>query len=113
MKCLYCGLGELDVCSPMVVGQSRAEHEAAVAACAKTPIADGVFPDKPRGTAVTFLIEGVEASSAQLDFPFLPAVESEAGLKLASTAKAMREALPVVHELCALQLFQARVNRTR
>ena len=53
-KCVYCGLGELEMCSPLVVGQSRAEHEAVLKLAAQKPTANGVFPDAT-GTTVLFL----------------------------------------------------------
>lgn len=55
-KCAYCGQGELDLCSPFVVGQCRTEHEAQLSLC-KPTTADRFFPDKT-GTAVKFCIYG-------------------------------------------------------
>jgi hypothetical protein len=55
-KCTYCGMGELQLCSPLVVAQSRAEHEACVAlAAAPYPTADGFYGDGVTGTAVHFM----------------------------------------------------------
>ena len=31
--CAYCGMDEIDLCSPFVVGQCRSEHEAHIALC--------------------------------------------------------------------------------
>ena len=55
-KCAYCRQSELDVCSPLVVGQCRTEHEAHIALC-KPPTADFFYPDKV-GTSVRFSIHG-------------------------------------------------------
>ena len=44
-KCSYCGLGELSVCSPLVVGQCRTEHEAHLSLC-KPTVADYFYPNK-------------------------------------------------------------------
>jgi hypothetical protein len=51
---VYCGLGELELCSPFVVGQSRAEHEAVLKLAGQKPTADGFFGDAT-GTKVVFL----------------------------------------------------------
>jgi hypothetical protein len=49
-------MGELQLCSPLVVAQSRAEHEACVAlAAAPYPTADGFYGDSVTGTAVHFM----------------------------------------------------------
>jgi hypothetical protein len=53
-KCVYCGLGELELCSPFVVGQSRAEHEAVLQLAQQKPTADGFYPGAT-GTTVVFL----------------------------------------------------------
>jgi hypothetical protein len=55
-KCAYCGQSELDVCSPLVVGQYRAEHESHLFLCRPTT-ADNFYADKT-ATAVKFCIYG-------------------------------------------------------
>jgi hypothetical protein len=52
---VYCGLGELELCSPFVVGQSRAEHEAVLKLAAQKPTADNFFDNHTTGTKVVFL----------------------------------------------------------
>lgn len=64
-KCVYCGLGELELCSPFVVGQSRAEHEAVLQLAQQKATADNFFPGVT-GTTVVFLNE------VRLRFVFLP-----------------------------------------
>ena len=51
---MYCGLGERELCSPFVVGQSRAEHEAVLELCAHKAVADDFYPGT-QGTSVLFL----------------------------------------------------------
>ena len=55
-KCAYCGQSELDMCSPLVVGQYRAEHESHLFLCRPTT-ADNFYADKT-ATAVKFCIYG-------------------------------------------------------
>lgn len=113
LKCRYCGMGELEVCSPLVFTQSRAEHDAAVDAAKVTSVlANGVIGAQIE-TTVRFLLDGAEMPAGGLGFPFLPAVDSPQGAKLNAAALSNRDSLVVAHEICALQMFQARVNRAR
>lgn len=53
---MYCGLGELELCSPFVVGQSRAEHEAVLQLAQQKATADDFYPGAT-GTTALFLNE--------------------------------------------------------
>ena len=113
-KCSYCSLGELDVCSPFVVGQCRTEHEAHLSLCRPT-LADNFYPDKT-GTTVRFSIHGELMSLPTLGTPYFPLVESEHGQKLlqeASEESEGRRQAMIVHQTCALSIFQARMDRDR
>jgi hypothetical protein len=83
--CAYCGMTELAVCSPLVVGQSRAEHDAAVAA--SKPATAPVFEGK-KDAVVRFLVNNVVYSPPALDVPYLPAAASEKGRWLLASAAA-------------------------
>lgn len=50
-------MGELELCSPFVVGQSRAEHDAVLQLAGQKPIADGFLGNTITGTTVHFLIQ--------------------------------------------------------
>lgn len=54
-KCTYCGMGELELCSPFVVGQSRAEHDAVLQLAAQKATADNFLGSDVTGTTVHFL----------------------------------------------------------
>ena len=103
-KCAYCGLGELDVCSPFVVGQCRTEHEAHLALCRPT-VADHFYPDKTN-TAVKFSIHGELSLPPPLGMPYFPLFESENGQKLllqASNESEEKRQSMIVHQVRALR----------
>ena len=113
-KCTYCGLGELDICSPLVVGQCRSEHEAHLSLC-KPTVADYFFPDKV-STTVRFSIHGEIITPPPLGMPYFPLLESANGQRLleqaAEESEERRQAM-IVHQVCALQIFSARMDRER
>ena len=117
--CAYCGMTEMAVCSPLVVGQTRAEHDAALAASklATAPMFEG-----KKDAVVRFFVNNEVYSPPAMDVPYLPAAAGEKGRWLLASAAAavgglgteegtmMVQAL-VVHQVCALQMFQARMDR--
>jgi hypothetical protein len=80
LSCAYCGASELDICSPLVVGQSRVEHDASVAT-AKAATVDNFYPDK-RDTTVKFLMSEMVYTPPAMDVPYLPLVTSRDGRRM-------------------------------
>lgn len=81
--CAYCQLSELEVCSPFVIGQSREEHDAYIAM----------------------------QSTSNPDVPYFPLADgTDSGAKIINEYKNLGRKLVIVHELCALNMFQARIN---
>lgn len=124
VSCAYCGLTEVALCSPLVVGQSRTEHDAYVMSC-RPPAADGIIPGK-KDTKVTFIVDGVAVETPTLEVPYFPYIYSPHGRQLLEDAAAAaqdgtgddansqaKSPAPIVHEMCALQMFQARMDRER
>jgi ribosomal protein L40E len=112
LQCIYCGLNEKEVCSPMVLGQSRQEHDAWVNMCnQKLLIVDNYKGEK--NTMVNFLYAGKECYSPTLEPPQFPLHDSEEGKLLTRYYGLVNQKPIIAHELCCLQLFQARLNRSR
>lgn len=69
------------------------------------------------GTSVVFLNQMQQYRPPPVEFPFLPTVTSSAGqllLEAYQNADCAAVQGPVIaHQLCALQIFQARINRSR
>lgn len=74
MRCLYCNLGESDICSPMVIGQSRLEHNAHIDLNQPT-VADDIIKNK-KGTLIKFFIFGEVVDKPPLDVPYYPLVDT-------------------------------------
>lgn len=109
--CMYCGMMELDLCSPFVVGQSREEHEMYVKRF-QYPEASDVFASNSSCT-VKFFIDGFVQEPPKLIAPYFPLLSSDDGKKLAQEISATRKEPVEVHEICALNMFQARLDRAR
>jgi hypothetical protein len=62
-------------------------------------------------------LQGKKMAGPVLDFPFLPEVNSEKGQRMlqayAASASGGEVGGVVAHQLCALQIFQARATRSR
>jgi hypothetical protein len=111
-QCSYCGMTELEICSPFVIGQNRAEHDDWVAAITRVPIAANfLFPQS--NCNVNFLHGGNSLSLPKISCPSFPIENSEEGKKLLEMYEAVDRKPVIVHQLCALQMFQARSNRSR
>eukprot|EP01035_Chromulina_nebulosa_P019311 gene19311-25173_t len=111
MVCRYCGLSELDICSPLVIGQSREEHETHISS-SRPAIANDVLPNLPN-TSIKFSIDGVIQEPPAIAIPYLPLVNSPDGVKLVNLSQSLGCQPCIVHEHCALQMFQARLDRSR
>lgn len=100
------------------MGQSRAEHEACVSVTAQQLVAEGFYSDEgadaAKGpTAVCFSRNGTRLPPPKLQFPYLPSIYSSNGKKMIAACQQVGQDPLIVHEICALQMFQARANRTR
>ncbi len=104
-QCEYCGMNEQELCSPLVVGQSRAEHEAYLES--RKPAAVNGIIENHRGTTVKFSVRGRQINAPALTIPFLPILSSSTGEKLKTAMT------PVVHEICALNMFKARMDKEK
>eukprot|EP01041_Mallomonas_annulata_P004666 gene4666-9256_t len=125
--CEYCGLGKFDLCSPLVYGQTRQEFIAHLA-LSKPAIVDDFYEGK-KGTVVHFTIERRLYTPPKARMPYFPLVRDERnkrvfGCQSISTGiglamgigmgcGSVSTASPVVHELCALRMSQARTDRSR
>ena len=104
-ECAYCNMTELELCSPLVIGQSRDEFDYYMGTF--EPLrADGVIPDK-RATLVKPLIHGKIVKTPKFQPPFFPLAHATELEMLGQTDA------PVVHELCAVQMLRARLDRGR
>jgi hypothetical protein len=121
--CAYCCMTELQTASPFVVGQSRAEFDAYMDLYGGTPSVDGVI-GKNKDTAVEFVILKTEVPTPRIEMPSFPELGSAdaqrflsaVGKKKGATSVASApgdEPCPIVHELCALNMFRNRVARYR
>jgi hypothetical protein len=110
MLCEYCGQSELDICSPMVYGQSRAEFNAYIA-MSQAPTADDVYPNK-KDTSLKFCVLMEEVKAPEPKMPYFPLARDPMSAKLKARKSAAVQS-PIVHELCALSMFKARMQRNK
>jgi hypothetical protein len=126
----------MELCSPLVIGMTRHEHDAHVAAAGEidakplvvtaaawnnTAGNDGLLPlsaaTATTKTTVRFLVHGKVITPPAVDFPYFPLVESEEGASLVriwkDSADKLGRAPLVVHQLCALQMFQSRMQKAK
>jgi len=110
IECSYCGYGELDVCSPFVIGQSIFEHDIFMKEnlyCCTS----NFYPDK-NDTKVTFQMGGSDVDTS-VKIPFFPYLDSPQGVELLDNILDLDAAPLIVHELCALQMFEARLTHNK
>jgi hypothetical protein len=111
--CAYCGLHEISICSPFVYGQSRSEHDHWVHLNNKIPVANYVLDNATTSTTVNFLYQGSKMLPPKIDYPYFPLLRSKDGSELRKRYDAAGTVPTVAHQLCALQMFQTRVNRSK
>jgi hypothetical protein len=71
----------------------------------RPPVATGLIDGK-RNTAIKFTVRGHLVTAPSLSAPFLPVIAGDGGV--------MRSAVtPVVHEICALNMFKSRMDKGR
>merc|ERR1711871_277617 len=109
--CEYCGLGEMDVGSPMVFGQTRAEFESHIDMSEDLVaiVPDGSYNTK--SINVKMKITGEAVLPPILAMPCHPLVTDLNAF--IERSKCVACPSPVVHHTCALQMFQARLERGR
>lgn len=104
-------MNELDICSPFVVGQTRDEHDIYVKGF-QSPVANGLFPGL-KNTKVIFQIDGYVEDPPLVELPYFPLIEEENGKQLCDEIRSVGKEPLIVHEMCAIQMFQARLDRSR
>jgi hypothetical protein len=97
----------------MVYGQSRVEHEHWVTLSNKACEANQVLDNDTNGTSIHFLAKGEVMHAPKLNYPHFPTVNSQDGNDMKSFYEMSQLDPTIVHELCALHMFQARVNRSK
>ena len=65
-----------------------------------------------KGTKVSFIVSGALKTPPTVEVPFLPITTSRSGQALLNLCVHSADDL-IVHEICALQMFQARMARQR
>jgi hypothetical protein len=113
IQCQYCGMSEREVCSPLVIGQTRDEHDAWIEICSKKQLLADSFYGKQKGTVVSFLYAENEFPSPSIVPPYFPPYHSPETKTLLEYYETVNQSPIVAHQLCCLQLFQARVNRSK
>ncbi len=111
LVCNYCGYSEEDVCSPIVVGQTRAEHLLFVQQNCRDRA------ETNTGLKVSFRVDSQIVSAPGMVPPYYPLLSSWNGddlLEHALHLKAVADESDLyVHEICALEMFRARLGTLR
>ena len=90
----------------MVYGQSRYEFDFYAGQCSVKAV-DNLIPGKTR-TSLRFNLLQEDVPEPSLTVPYFPRVTTSSAKK-----RFQGTSCPVVHELCALYMFQSRVQRAR
>ena len=122
IECAYCGYYDDEICSPMVVGQSREEYDLCYG-LSKTGLtippnghnllgngSTNVQSKQP--IVVRLMLEGVEVGRPKFNVPYFPLTDNVHGDKLLQSNSSILKS-PIVHECCALEMFQHRVKRNK
>lgn len=111
VRCAYCDMSEIEVGSPIVCGQTRAEHMEYVSRNGRDKCV------MRSGTQVHFKLEGKTVPAPQMSLPYFPLLASWDGDDLLEHALSMavvgKESQLHVHEVCALEMFRARLGTIR
>lgn len=122
--CEYCAGKETDGCSPFVLGMSRQEHEAwtkfgvEIVMEQPLPLMDHRDIRASKGTKVYFAVQGEWVEAPALEAPYFPLLSSIHGEELQDHCEECgldrhNNGPLVVHQLCALEMFQARASRDK
>lgn len=106
--CSYCGFTELQLCSPMVYGQSKQEFQAHMKYSSQAIVND-VFHGQ-EGTIVKFALLKQDQKSPEPPLPYFPLLTEKNSKRLRGGRHIVS---PIVHELCAYRMFAARVQRSK
>lgn len=68
---------------------------------------------KNKTIELKFTLRGKPVGPTGLSYPFFPPISSPDGYKLMELYSKMAQSPVIAHQLCALQLFQARMNKNR
>jgi hypothetical protein len=103
---------ELELTSPFVVGQSREEFDAYIDMFDGSPEVDGVI-GTAKGTVVEFSILCEEIDAPPVEIPEFPLLGDKNASKLlgVKSKKGNQANCPIVHQICALNMFCNRVAR--
>lgn len=116
MKCEYCDQTESAIFSPFVYGQTRQEFDFYEKMTNGTVSLDNVI-ENTKNTKIKFCVLKEEIaeqnSSASLVPPYHPLVHPKGVQYNKATRKQLKDKCPIVHEICALNMFHARVHRER
>ncbi len=123
LQCQYCGMTELQIGSPLVIGQNRSEFEAYMEMFGRPPRINNIFENK-KDTVVKFSILKNEVVVPRVEVPHFPVYGSPEAASLAEVLDNMKHSnnihllhnedhCPIVHELCALNMFRNRARRER
>lgn len=94
-------------------GQSKSEHDHWVQLTNKVPFANNVLDEHSSTTTVNFLHNGVKIPGPKVDYPYFPLIDSRDGQELKKRYEASGSTPIIVHQMCALHMFQTRVNRSK
>ncbi len=111
IECRYCGTTESFLCSPMVVSQSREEHNWYIQS--QRQIANTVTDD---GRTVVLKLGGKRVKPPPLAPSYFPHITSHHGddlLELQSQTQPGSPSTFAAHQYCALELFRARCTPHR
>lgn len=108
--CEYCGLGELEICSPLVLGQSREETEQHIKMLASAEARQGLVEedDKNPGKRKKRKRALEEGEPLPPLVPYFPRTNSPNRSKMPSNVH-----YPIVHERCAIQILGLRAHNLR
>lgn len=111
-------MNEREICSPLVIGQTRTEHDAWIEMYGKERqlVADNFYRvngQSQKNTVVNFLFAEKTITPPKLTPPYYPPLQTAEGKTLMNYYENIQQTPIVAHQLCCLQLFQARLNRSR
>jgi hypothetical protein len=113
--CEYCGMNELDMCSPFVLAQSRVEHDVCIEMCNPVLKANGYSIDDTINTPPIIKFHSDNNKIAPLEYkvPHFPLYNTIDCKELIDKSNELNIQPRVVHQYCALQMFNIRMNKKK
>lgn len=106
--CQYCGFTELECCSPMVIGQNRSEHIASLAAFL-APIPCLLSDGDVASVSISSMHKQFTPDKMHLHaIPSFPLYNADN--RKALGIDEMSSKPPIVHQICALQMYKLRLE---